>query len=185
MQWILASASPRRKELLGELIKEFEILPADCDEDVEADYPETLVKALAEKKAVCVAGLEQAKNKAVLGADTVVALGNEVLGKPKDEADAMRMLRALSGRAHEVYTGVCVILPTGERIVDSACTRVYFNRLTDEAIQAYIATGSPMDKAGAYGIQDGGLVARIEGSYSNVVGLPQELLQAILTKLDK
>ncbi len=185
MQWILASASPRRKELLGALIKDFEIIPADCDEDVVADDPETLVKALAEKKAASVAALPQAKGKAVLGADTVVAFGNEVLGKPKDEADAARMLSMLSGRAHEVYTGVCVILPTGEKRVEAACTRVHFNALSETEIRAYIATGSPMDKAGAYGIQDGGLVSHIEGSYSNVVGLPQELLHAILVELDK
>ena len=183
MEWILASASPRRKELFASLVGDFEILPADCDENVTADSPASLVKTLAHRKAACVAALPQANGKAVLGAETVVALGNEILGKPKDEADAARMLEALSGNTHEVYTGVCILSPTGEKRVDAACTKVRFYPLTKAQITAYIATGSPMDKAGAYGIQDGGLVERIDGSFSNVVGLPTELCKAMIESL--
>ncbi len=185
MKFVLASASPRRKELLAELIEKFEIIPAKGEEIVDDNLtPSELVKSLALQKATEVASVQ--KDKIVLGADTVVALGNRILGKPKDEADAVEMLTALSGRAHEVYTGVCLIVPKAERIVkvDVACTKVYFNRLTREDIVRYVASGSPMDKAGAYGIQDGGLVEKIEGSYSNVVGLPVELCRELFEKLD-
>ena len=178
---ILASASPRRKEILGELIEQFEIIPATGEENAKgAVTPEEVVKVLAEQKAREVASLPRAKGRTVLGADTVVALDGEILGKPKDEADAYRMLSALSGRTHEVYTGVCVVTPTGEVRVEADCTRVRFRTLTREAILAYIATGSPMDKAGAYGIQDGGLVESIDGSFTNVVGLPKELCAKML-----
>ena len=183
MQWILASASPRRKQLLREIIAEFDIIPAKGEEEASgAVNPSDLVKTLALQKAREVAALPQAKGKAVLGADTVVALGNEVLGKPIDEKDAARMLSALSGRTHEVYTGVCIIFPDGQTLVDCDCTKVIFNRLRKEQIDAYVQSGSPMDKAGAYGIQDGGLVERIEGSFSNVVGLPVELCRKMIEK---
>lgn len=191
MKWILASASPRRKELLAELISDFEIIPAKGEEtlDPARSYtPAELVKALAEQKAEEVALLPQAKGKAVLGADTVVAYGGEILGKPKTEEDARRMLLMLSGKAHEVYTGVCVLYPDGSaytKTVEAVCTRVYFNALTNEQITAYIQSGSPMDKAGAYGIQDGGLVERIEGSFSNVVGLPIEACKEIIERLER
>ncbi len=190
MEWILASASPRRKELLGALIERFEILPAKGEEICPAGATGAkLVEALATQKATEVAALSQARGKAVLGADTVVCLDDEVLGKPKDEADAERMLSALSGRAHEVCTGVCISLPqadgTRKKIVFSDCTKVYFYPLTKAQIRAYIATGSPMDKAGAYGIQDGGLVERIEGSFSNVVGLPVELCKEKIGQINR
>lgn len=183
MRWILASASPRRKQLLREIIGDFEIIPAKGEEEASgAVTPSDLVKTLALQKAREVAALPQAKGKAVLGADTVVALGSEVLGKPIDEKDAVRMLSALSGRTHEVYTGVCIIFPDGQTLVDCDCTKVIFNRLSKEQIAAYVQSGSPMDKAGAYGIQDGGLVERIEGSFSNVVGLPVELCRKMIEK---
>lgn len=189
MQWILASASPRRKELLRELIAEFDVLPSQAEEAVEGNpVPSDLVKMLAVQKAAEVASRAQAKGKCVLGSDTVVALDNKVLGKPKNEAEAKEMLTALSGRAHEVFTGVCIYYPTAdgwEYLVDSACTKVYFLPLTEEEIDAYIATGSPMDKAGAYGIQDGGLVEKIEGSFSNVVGLPTELCAEMIANIKK
>ena len=177
----MASASPRRKELLGEVLeKGFEIIPARGEENAPVGVtPSALVCALAKQKAEEVFALPKAKGKAVLGADTVVALDGEILGKPKDEADAERMLSALSARAHEVYTGVCVLFPDGEQRVEADCTKVFFHALTKAQISAYIATGSPMDKAGAYGIQDGGLVERIEGSFSNVVGLPVELCKRL------
>jgi septum formation protein len=190
MEWILASASPRRKELLVELIDTFEVLPSQGEEIVEGNpTPAELVKMLALQKATEVAQRAECVGKAVIGSDTVVALDGKILGKPKDEADAIDMLKALSGRSHEVYTGVCIIYPTNDgakTLLDVACTKVYFLPLTDAQIQAYVATGSPMDKAGAYGIQDGSLVEKIEGSFSNVVGLPlelcKEMMEQIITK---
>ena len=184
MEWILASASPRRRELLAELIEEFEVCPSKGEERVEGTpAPEELVKILATQKAKEVASLERAKGKAVLGSDTVVAIDGEVLGKPKDEADAFRMLTALSGRVHQVYTGVCILYPSGEgrkMRVEADCTQVVFEELNADMVWAYIKTGSPMDKAGAYGIQDGLPVEYIRGSYDNVVGLPTELLLRLL-----
>ena len=189
MQWILASASPRRKELLAELIDNFDIIPSLADENVEGDFtPETLVKALAELKAKEVALRPENAGKMVIGSDTVVAFDGEVLGKPKDEADAFRMLKTLSGKAHAVYTGVCFACQgeNGYRAdVRAEKTDVYFNNLTDEWIAEYIRGGSPMDKAGAYGIQDGGLVQKIEGSYTNVVGFPLELVRKMIKKTEK
>ncbi|MBE7085177.1 MAG: septum formation protein Maf [Clostridiales bacterium] len=187
MDWILASASPRRKELFGEVVEKFEIIVAKGEEKACADTPFALVKSLAKQKAMEVARLKEAEGKAVLGADTVVSLNGEVLGKPKDEADARRMLLALSGKKHEVYTGVCMIYPddNGERkvLVEADCTKVFFRELSKEFIEEYIRGGSPMDKAGAYGIQDGGLVEKIEGSFSNVVGLPVELCKEMIKKI--
>ncbi|MBQ8395136.1 MAG: septum formation protein Maf [Clostridia bacterium] len=189
MEWILASASPRRKELLAELITEFDVLPARGEETAPQGLsPEELVKVLARQKATEVAALPQAKGKAVLGSDTVVALDRKILGKPASEQEAVAMLTALSGRAHEVYTGVCIVYPTAtgvKEFVAADCTAVHFNRLSQKDIEAYVATGSPMDKAGAYGIQDGGLVERIEGSFSNVVGLPMELLSRMINDIEK
>ena len=182
--WILASASPRRKELLAEILPEFEIIPSLADESVgEPLSPKALVEMLATRKAFEVADRPENEEKFVIGADTVVAYGDEILGKPKDEADAFRMLKMLSGKKHEVYTGVCILTCKNGRVgyeTKSAKTDVYFNELSSEWILEYIRGGSPMDKAGAYGIQDGGLVAKIEGSYSNVVGLPVELCKKMI-----
>ena len=183
----MASASPRRKELLAELIEKFEIIPARGEERADGGLsPEEMVKTLAEQKATEVAALPEAKGKAVLGSDTVVVLEGEVLGKPRDKEDAARMLRALSGRVHEVLTGVCIVYPCkggASKITAAACTKVHFYPLTEEKIAAYVATGSPMDKAGAYGIQDGGLVEKIDGSFSNVVGLPLELCKELIDEI--
>jgi septum formation protein len=180
MEWILASASPRRKELLKELIDTFEIIPAQGEENAHGLTGAKLVETLAAQKVEEVASRAEAQGKAVLGADTIVCLDGEVLGKPKDEADAKRMLSMLSSKVHQVYTGVCIILPSGEKMVEADCTDVAFEALTETQIEAYIATGSPMDKAGAYGIQDGGIVKEIRGSYSNVVGFPCELFAKLL-----
>ncbi len=189
MDWILASASPRRKELLGTLLKTFEVIPATGEENVKSASPAALVQALATQKALEVAACARAQGKCVLGADTVVAYQGEILGKPKTQADARRMLTLLSGKTHEVYTGVCIVYPdkTGAQktLVSVDCTKVAFHRLSDEFIEAYIASGSPMDKAGAYGIQDGGLVENIEGSFTNVVGLPVELCKGMLERVAK
>ncbi|MBQ9113481.1 MAG: septum formation protein Maf [Clostridia bacterium] len=184
MSWILASASPRRKELFAELIKEFEIIPSNADESVTGKLSaKALVETLASRKAEEVALREENVGKFVLGSDTVVIFGKEVLGKPKDEEDAFRMLKMLSGEKHEVWTGVCVASVKNGKYrakVKAEKTSVYFNALSDEWIWDYIRGGSPMDKAGAYGIQDGGLVKKIHGSYSNVVGLPLELCEKLI-----
>lgn len=180
----MASASPRRKELLAELVKDFDVIPSLADENVSGhSSPEALVKTLAELKAKEVALRPENAEKWVIGSDTIVAFGEEVLGKPKDEQDAFRMLRMLSGKAHAVYTGVCIAragLDGYRALVRADKTDVYFEDLSDEWIWAYIRGGSPMDKAGAYGIQDGGLVKKIEGSYTNVVGFPVELVQEMI-----
>lgn len=185
----MASASPRRKELLAELIERFEIIPAKGEEKASPSLsPEELVKALAKGKAEEVATLPQSRGKAVIGSDTVVAYEGEVLGKPKDEADAFRMLKMLSGKTHEVFTGVCIARwRNGKLCFTTAADRtaVHFETLTDEWIREYIKSGSPMDKAGAYGIQDGGLVKKIEGSYSNVVGFPLELAGKMIGEIEE
>ena len=189
MEWILASQSPRRKELFGEIVGKFEIVPAVGEEDAHGEAsPERIVVALAAQKAAEVASLDRAQGKAVLGADTVVAFQGEILGKPKDEKDAVRMLKRLSGNTHEVFTGVCIVYPKKDGVTThlaADCTKVVFENLTDEQIKAYVKSGSPMDKAGAYGIQDGGLVASIQGSFSNVVGLPQELVREMIEEIEK
>lgn len=188
MEFVLASASPRRKELLKEIVESFEILPATGEENCNCACPKKLVKALAKQKAEEVFSSLNSKEKIVLGADTVVVLGKTVLGKPKDEKDAVRMLESLSGKSHFVYTGVCFsYFANGEkRVINTlAKTRVYFHKLTKEKILEYVQSGSPMDKAGAYGIQDGGLVKKIRGSFSNVVGLPVELCKKIYKRIEK
>lgn len=189
MKYILASASPRRKELLAELIQEFEIIPSNADESTAGCLaPKRLVAYLAAIKAEEVAKRPENAGKMVIGSDTVVAFGDIVLGKPKDEEDAFRMLKMLSGKKHAVYTGVCF---TSVNEGATKCytkvdkTLVYFNELSDEWIWAYIKGGSPMDKAGAYGIQDGGLVKKIKGSYTNVVGFPLELVRKMIKKTEK
>ena len=169
---------------MSEFFPAFAIIPAVGEEKVDALLsPRALVCALATQKAEEVAKSAQAKGKAVIGADTVVALDGAVLGKPTSKEHAAQMLRALSGRVHEVFTGVCIVLPSGETIVEADCTRVVFEELSEEQIAAYIETGSPMDKAGAYGIQDGGLVKGIEGSFSNVVGFPCELFARMIKNI--
>lgn len=178
MKWILASASPRRKELLSQIGLEFEIKVSDADENIsESLLPDELVKRLSKIKATAVreelsANFSDEEN-AIIGADTVVYLNGEILGKPKDEEDAFRMLRALSGVSHSVFTGVTILLP-GETITFANETKVTFDTLSDEEIRKYIASKEPMDKAGAYGIQGlgGAFVTSIEGEYANVVGFP-------------
>ena len=180
----MASASPRRKQLFRELVKDFEILPAVGEERVDATLsPDAQCRLLARDKAREIA--DKNKGKFVLGADTVVAIDGIVLGKPKDEADAKRMLKLLSGRTHEVFTGVCIVAPDGREFSAVEGTQVRFFALDDAFIDGYVAGGSPMDKAGAYGIQDGGLVEEICGSYNNVVGLPTELLERMIGEIEK
>jgi septum formation protein len=169
---VLASQSPRRRELLAQLGISLEVRPANADESVlPREAPRTYVLRVAREKARAVAG------EVVLAADTAVVLGDEVLGKPGDEADARRMLRALSGTVHEVLTAVCVrrAAPGPALELDAVvATAVRFARLSDGEIDWYVATGEPLDKAGAYAIQGAGgaFVLSVEGSVSNVVGLP-------------
>ena len=181
---ILASASPRRVELLASAGVEFEVHPGDIPEEVlPGETPEDHVVRLAREKAMNVA--EKTAGRFFIGADTVVVCGGEIMGKPKDSADAERMLRKLSGVPHEVITGFAVYDRERSDAVSAAVTtRVFFKQLRDEEIHAYIATGCPFDKAGAYAIQGGAahMVQRIDGSYTNVVGLPLcEVIEALRT----
>ena len=185
MKIILASGSPRRRELLAMAGYTFEVIPADVDETADpALSPAELVAMLAEKKASAITIDNSASNAIIIGSDTVVAIDNLILGKPKDDADAFAMLSRLQGRAHTVYTGVTVITPAGRRtFVES--TKVFMRALTDEEINDYIQTGEPRDKAGAYGIQERGavLIERVEGDYFTVVGLPLCRLSVTIKEL--
>ena len=169
---VLASASPRRKELMALAGFDFEVITADVDEVFDPLLePCKLVMSLAFQKASAVASSNP--DATVIGADTVVVLDGKVLGKPHSEEEAVQMLRELSGNTHEVYTGVCII--KGDKVHKFyECTKVTFWPLEDELIAEYVATKDPMDKAGAYGIQGKGsvLVKGIEGDYFNVVGFP-------------
>lgn len=172
---VLASGSPRRKELLEQVGLAFSIDVADVDENLEEDRPASLVEQLSRKKALAV--LQRHPEAIVLGADTVVAYEDEILGKPEDEADALNMLSMLAGRVHHVYTGVTICsMEEGQPVMDTfhVCTKVAMYDTPRDLLEAYIRTGEPMDKAGAYGIQGMGavLVKEIEGDYNNVVGLP-------------
>ena len=176
---ILASASPRRRALLKTLGIAFTVMSAVVDEEGHIlgrrfKKPSGLARSLALHKAMDV-GKKVKAHAVVIAADTIVVMGGRVIGKPKDRADARRVLRSLSGRTHEVITGVCLLeIPSRRRLSFHVTTRVTMTDMTDADIDRYIGTGEPMDKAGAYGIQGrGGLfVKRISGSYSNVVGLP-------------
>jgi septum formation protein len=179
---ILASRSPRRAELLAAAGIPFEALAVEVDETPRADEtPAVYVERLAIEKARAVYRLRPGAR--VLGADTTVAIDGDILGKPGNTADAARMLRALSGRVHDVHTGVALVTPAGvTSAVDT--TRVWFVPMTDDDISWYVETGEPMDRAGAYAIQGfaSRFIPRIEGSYSNVVGLPVALVGSILKK---
>ena len=173
MKIVLASQSPRRRELLGKMGLEFTTKSPEIDEEAITGLPAVeLVKALSREKCLHIARDEDPET-IVIGSDTVVVLDGVILGKPVNEADAIRMLTALSGRSHQVCTGVTVC--QGKTVMSEAeVTQVTFRTLTDTEIRQYVATGEPMDKAGSYGIQGYGglLVSGIQGDYSNVVGLP-------------
>lgn len=173
MKIVLASQSPRRRELLGKMGLEFTARSPEIDEEAITGLPaEELVKALSREKALHIAR-DEAPDAIVIGSDTVVVLDGEILGKPDSEEQAVAMLTALSGRSHEVCTGITVC--QGDRVDSQAeVTKVTFRSLTQEEIRQYVATGEPMDKAGSYGIQGYGalLVEGIQGDYSSVVGLP-------------
>ena len=184
--FILASGSPRRKEILSAAGVKFSVLVSDADESaVDKDAPVgiyvqelALLKAAASAKYVL-----KNKDALVIAADTIVTLDGKILGKPKDEDDAFDMLKSLSNRAHEVYTGYCVMrISDGFTVCNSVKTEVLFKELDDDLIRRYIKTGEPMDKAGAYGIQGKGaiLAEKINGDYFNVVGLPVSALAKTL-----
>ena len=185
MDIILASQSPRRRELLGQMgLKGFKILSPEVDEHVEGNPdPASLVEQLSLRKASAVAQRAD-EDDLIIAADTVVVLDGAVLGKPADEREAFAMLSALSGNRHYVYTGVTV-LRGGQTLTAHECTTVTFREVEPHEISAYIATGEPMDKAGAYGIQGLGalLIRRIEGDYYNVMGLPVYRLGRMLAEL--
>ncbi len=177
---VLASASPRRQELLRNAGICFEVQPAHIPEDPSlGEDAKGCAERLAREKAAVVA--RKRPHDAVLGADTVVAIDGQILGKPADRLDAARMLRMLSGREHRVITGVALVVG-GQWFVASEITNVTFSEITEEEIADYVATGEPMDKAGAYAIQGiaSRWIPRIEGDYSNVVGLPVALVYRLL-----
>ncbi len=173
MKLILASASPRRKELLAKTGLPFDIIPAKGEEKITKQIPAEVVMELSFQKAKEVAD-QQTEDCIVIGSDTIVAKGNTIMGKPKDEADARRMLESISDDCHQVYTGVTILCTGKEPITFAEKTDVYLYPISDADITAYINSGDPMDKAGAYGIQGDFAVhvKGIAGDYYNVVGLP-------------
>ena len=191
---VLASASPRRQELLRNARIPFTVQPADINETpILGETPQACAERLAREKAEAVS--KNHPHDFVLGADTIVVVDSAILGKPRDPQDAARMLRLLSGRTHTVITGVCLVRPviapakltTDNRqraAVSSESTLVNMSEISDDEIRDYVATGEPMDKAGAYAIQGiaSRWITRIEGDYSNVVGLPVALVYAMLRK---
>ena len=179
---VLASKSPRRAELLGAAGIPFIVRAADIDESHRSgESPVEYSSRLAREKALAV---DAAPEETVLGADTIVLLEGEIMGKPRDREDAVRMLSALAGCRHDVITGVC-LRKGSEILTDSATTAVWFGPMSAAEIAGYVASGEPMDKAGAYGIQ--GLasryIERIDGSYANVVGLPVALVSRMLERI--
>lgn len=199
-QIILASQSPRRKELLEQIGLEFEICPAKGEEIITKSIPEEVVMELSKQKAEEIAAMVSSytdehkdittpSDILVIGADTVVAYDGKILGKPVDEADAKRMLSMLSGNTHSVFTGVTLVLidksgRAGE-LVFFEKTDVKMHKMTEQEIERYIATGEPMDKAGSYGIQGKGAIyiEKIDGDYNNVVGLPITRIYQELKKI--
>lgn len=188
---ILASASPRRQELIRMLGLPVTLMPGNADETTPAHWtPRQIVEGLSERKAAAAAEKLQdvsPRRGIVVGSDTIVVLDGKVMGKPSDEQEAERMLRELAGATHEVYTGVtCLRLSDGRTATSHRITRVKMRPLSSGQISRYVATGEPLDKAGAYGIQGLGalLVESIEGCYFNVVGLPLSLLAVQLEQFD-
>ena len=181
---VLASNSPRRRDLLAHLGLYFDVRPADIDETPRpAEPPTDYVRRLSAEKA---AAVDAAPDELVIAADTTVVIDGLILGKPVDADDARRMLRLLSARTHDVLTGVTVRLG-GDAITDAETTRVTFVDLTDELLEWYVDIGEPADKAGAYAIQGAGavLVERVDGSVSNVIGLPLALLSTMAGRLGR
>lgn len=180
---ILASASPRRRELLEQIGVSFTVKPSTCEEIITDNMPSKAVMSLARQKAQDIAASE--KNAMIIGSDTIVCINDFILGKPKDKADAFNMLKMLQGTTHQVFTGVCVIDKTDDEIKYYefySKTDVTFYKMTDAQINSYIDSQEPMDKAGAYGIQGKSAVyiEKIRGDYNTVVGLPTAMLYQTL-----
>lgn len=175
-RFLLASGSPRRFEILSELGVDFRVVIPDADESCSITDPGALTEELALRKARAAAPFV-AENEIILACDTVVSVDGEILGKPKDDSDAYLMLKKLSGKAHEVVSGICIKSGLCE-VTAHSVTHVFFSAMTDNEILKYIATGEPHDKAGAYAIQGVAslYIERIDGDYFNVVGLPVHLL---------
>lgn len=186
---ILASGSPRRKELLEQIGLDFEVIPAKGEEVMTSVLPNKVVEALSFQKASEIASLDRFQNTGdiILGSDTVVALNHQIMGKPKDKEDAFTMLKSLQGNTHTVYTGVTFIVTNAapKMITFSEATHVSMYPMSDEEINAYIATGEPMDKAGAYAIQGkcAAYISKIDGEYNTVVGLPIARVYQVLKTL--
>ena len=183
---LLASASPRRREILENLGFEFEILPSDVDEsEVPWNDPVKSAKLLAEIKGVDAQMTRPRKT--IIAADTIVLCDGQVMGKPGSPEEAKEMLETLSGRMHEVVTGIALIAPPNIRIIEAESTRVFFRGLGTEEISRYIETGEPFDKAGAYAIQGyaSAFIEKIEGCYFNVVGLPVSRLFGMFRRLEE
>ncbi len=182
---ILASASPRRRELMTQMGLEFEVITSDCDENIDETNPAELVRELALRKAMAVADcLPENEDYVVVGADTVVALGDKILGKPASHEDAVQTLLALSNKSHSVFTGLAVVTPA-KTLSDFCETKISFVDISLAEAEAYVATGEPLDKAGSYGIQGRGgvFVSAISGDYYSTVGLPICKLNLILRSL--
>jgi len=188
MRLILASASPRRRELLRQGGFEFDIQPSQVAEEIQpGERPEEFARRAARDKAIQIAA-SSPPGSLVLGADTVVVVGGETLGKPRDREDATRMLRLLSGRTHQVHTGICLVRTPAEiKALEHETTFVTFREIDEEEIRCYVESGEPLDKAGAYAIQGlaSKFVTRISGCHSNVVGLPVARVYGILKPLMK
>ena len=188
MRLVLASASPRRRALLAGLGLAFAVVPSDVDETLPADLPpDRGATELARRKARAVAARLAGTGApaVVLAADTLVVLDGQPFGKPTSRMDARRMLRALRGRTHEVVTGLAVVeTATGHETVETVVSRVHMREFDDAELEAYLLSGEPDDKAGAYAVQGvgGRLVARVEGSYTNVVGLPVRVTARLLRR---
>ncbi len=181
MDWILASGSPRRKEILQNLGINFEVITAEVDETCDKTDPAEIVCELAARKASAVAERIGKTDRFILAADTLVACDGKVLGKPADAADAASMLRMLSGRTHQVFSGISLI--RGDRqITEYECTAVTFDQMTEDEIARYIESGEPFDKAGGYAVQGKAAVfiKKLDGCYFNVVGLPVHRLYRML-----
>ena len=179
---ILASESPRRRQLLKEMGYDFSVIKSDYNEVAFTDNPIETVLTFSQKKAQSVFDKVQNNDTVIIGCDTVVYFNGKILGKPKDKNEAKKMLSSLSGNTHEVVSGFTIII--GEKTIsDYEITKVVFNNLSEKEIDDYISTGKPLDKAGAYGIQDGFLVKEYFGSYTNIVGFPTEKIDKILKEI--
>ncbi|HOO79374.1 MAG TPA: Maf family protein [Lachnospiraceae bacterium] len=188
MRIILASGSPRRKEILSSIVNAFEIITSDTDESYEKQAPEQVVEELSRRKADAVLLQLDSPDAVIIGADTVVANEGRILGKPQNREDAVMMLKGLQGKKHQVYTGVTLIEKHGSRVIRTTfheCTNVSVLPMTEQAIREYVASGECDDKAGSYAIQ--GIFSKYiegyEGDYYNVVGLPKEPLRKKLKEM--